>query len=325
VQVVEARTGRRIPPSLTGALPGAAWSPDGNFLAAVADDNTVRLWEAATGRAGKTLEGKLDAPPSFLAWSADGTRLAGATSRSLWIWSAETGKLLWHNDKGESLFQAAWSPDGKQLAVTDLGDKGAVRTYEAETGKLLHEVPLRAWGLAWSPDGRWLAATPYGPGECLVIDAASGAVRARTRPGRDQRLVRWSADGKAFITIDHAGLQVWDAATGEHRRGVPLALLPAGATLSAWSPDGHVLAVGNPFQISLTDDNGLPLGELLPSDPFAYLAVTPDGHYRGSARAERLTRIVVQKRDGSSETLTPSEFEQKYGFKNDPAKVRLTE
>jgi hypothetical protein len=33
----------------------------------------------------------------------------------------------------------------------------------------------------------------------------------------------------------------------------------------------------------------------------------------------------VQKRDGSSETLTPREFEQKYGFKNEPEKGRLLE
>jgi hypothetical protein len=32
---------------------------------------------------------------------------------------------------------------------------------------------------------------------------------------------------------------------------------------------------------------------------------------------------VVQKRDGTTETLTSSEFERKYGFKNEPDKVRL--
>ena len=31
--------------------------------------------------------------------------------------------------------------------------------------------------------------------------------------------------------------------------------------------------------------------------------------------------MVVQKPDGSTETLTPHEFEQKYGFKNDSAQV----
>jgi hypothetical protein len=33
----------------------------------------------------------------------------------------------------------------------------------------------------------------------------------------------------------------------------------------------------------------------------------------------------MQKRDGTSETLTPAEFEQKSGFKNEPEKVRLTD
>jgi hypothetical protein len=35
--------------------------------------------------------------------------------------------------------------------------------------------------------------------------------------------------------------------------------------------------------------------------------------------------MVVQKRDGTSETLTPAEFAQKYGFTNEPDKVRLSE
>ena len=33
--------------------------------------------------------------------------------------------------------------------------------------------------------------------------------------------------------------------------------------------------------------------------------------------------MVVQKRDGTTETLTPGEFERKYGFKNEPERVRL--
>lgn len=33
--------------------------------------------------------------------------------------------------------------------------------------------------------------------------------------------------------------------------------------------------------------------------------------------------MVVQKRDCTTETLTPREFEQKYGFKNESDKVRL--
>ncbi len=79
------------------------------------------------------------------------------------------------------------------------------------------------------------------------------------------------------------------------------------------------------WTVALCDPEGWPVGVLLPDDPFEQLAIGPDGHYRGGARVEHAVRMVVQKPDGTSETLTPREFEQKYGFKNDPDKVRLTD
>jgi hypothetical protein len=54
------------------------------------------------------------------------------------------------------------------------------------------------------------------------------------------------------------------------------------------------------------------------------LTITPDGYYSGNQRVERGIVMVVQKDDGTQELLEPAEFEQKYGFKNDPARVRLT-
>jgi WD40 repeat protein len=242
----------------------------------------------------------------------------------LWAWSAETGKLLCQSDQANAVVQAAWSPDGKQLATVEQGLKGAVRTWDAETGKVLHEVTFRGTGLAWSPDGKALAATPLGHGECLVIDAASGAIRVKTRPGAGQN-PRWAPDGKSFITAAHDALRLWDAASGEQQRAVPLEWLPRGWSLAAWSPDGRVLALGNGLQVNLHSGDSLPLGVLLPSDTFAHLALTPDGHYRGTARLERQARVVVQRRDGTSETLTLPAFEKRYGWKNDPDKVSLGE
>ena len=47
------------------------------------------------------------------------------------------------------------------------------------------------------------------------------------------------------------------------------------------------------------------------------------GHYRGSLKIERDLRYVPQLADGSQVTLTPAEFAQRFGWKNDPEKVRL--
>ena len=326
---VEAATGRR-----QVSLPGdgwlfAAWSPDAKTFA-TAEPAGVRLWDVATNRPVRTLDGATGlGSVAVLAWSADGKTLVGGSDGRLWVWSAGSGKVLWQNDKQQYVSSVDWSPDGRRLASVDVGEKRAVRIWEADTGKLLHEIQLRAYRIAWSPVDKTLVAsvaTPSGAAEYLVIDAASGAVRVKTRGTFWDPWVRWAPDGKTFTTLSARDeLRVWDSATGERRRAVQLSQLPGSWASVAWSPDGRVLARCNGHAIDLSDSDGWPLGVLLPGDPFQQLAIAAAGHYRGTARVERAIRVVVQKRDGTSETLTPAEFARKYGFKNDPEKVRLTD
>jgi hypothetical protein len=71
-------------------------------------------------------------------------------------------------------------------------------------------------------------------------------------------------------------------------------------------------------------DTGRLRGVLLLGARHNGLAISPDGHYTGNPRVERGIVMVVQKDDGTQDVLEPAEFEEKYGFKNDPARVRLT-
>ena len=52
------------------------------------------------------------------------------------------------------------------------------------------------------------------------------------------------------------------------------------------------------------------------------LAVTPDGHFRIAGEAKDVVVYVVQTESGQ-ETLASDEFSQRYGWKNDPQRVRL--
>jgi hypothetical protein len=50
---------RYFPANCEG-IRSVAWSADGRFLASGSDDNTVQLWEVASGEPGPTLEGHTD-------------------------------------------------------------------------------------------------------------------------------------------------------------------------------------------------------------------------------------------------------------------------
>ena len=52
-----------------------------------------------------------------------------------------------------------------------------------------------------------------------------------------------------------------------------------------------------------------------------WLVVTADGHYHGSPGVEKLLGYYLLLDNGEQTILTSAEFEQRFGWKNDPSKV----
>lgn len=78
----------------TAAVRDLAWSPDGTRLASAGLDNTVRVWNPATGATLATLGGHADWVFA-LDWSPDGTQLvSGGADNHVYLWDAGGGEPL---------------------------------------------------------------------------------------------------------------------------------------------------------------------------------------------------------------------------------------
>ena len=72
-----------------------AWSPDGEKLLSGSWGNTLKVWEARSGKCLLTLQGRSNRVRAC-AWSPDGEKLlSGSADNTLKVWEARSGKCLW--------------------------------------------------------------------------------------------------------------------------------------------------------------------------------------------------------------------------------------
>jgi WD40 repeat protein/serine/threonine protein kinase len=238
-----------------------AYRPDGKQLATSSNDQTIRLWEPATGRQMALLAPEVTPPHPdhnpLVAYNSDGSRIVssgpdGGTSR---LWDTTTGKEIaefakWQEDKppdpGHPAGKVAvFSPDSKRVAARS-GEYA--RLCDAATGRPLAVLGPHAKAvarLAYSPDGKRIASATYeGSSDIHLWDGESGnevaVLRGHTAWVSD---LLFSPDGSRLVSVGGYPenlVRLWDSATGGllavlagHKNAIPAV---------AFSPDGTRIA-----------------------------------------------------------------------------------
>ncbi|MBP5976887.1 ribosome assembly protein 4, partial [Brasilonema sp. CT11] len=231
----------------SSSVNSVAFSPDGKTLASGSSDNSIKLWDVATGKQLKTLEGHSSSVKS-VAFSADGKTLAsGSSDNSIKLWDVTTGKQLKTiNGHSSSVNSVAFSADGKTLASGSRDN--SIKLWDVTTGKLLKTINGHSSSVnsvAFSADGKTLASGSMDNNSIKLWDVATGK-QLKTLNGHSSYVnsVAFSADGKTLASgsMDNNSIKLWDVATGKQ-----LKTLNGHSDVQsvAFSPDGKTLASGS--------------------------------------------------------------------------------
>jgi WD40 repeat protein len=239
------------------------YSPSGSLLAAACEQH-VRVWQAATGKSVLIVDGPED-PTTSVAFSRDGSLLAGAsaTGLSVWLWRVADGEpvlLIPDALDGCTSQTLAFHPKLPLLAVGGIdwmatgGSNGAISLWDYEKR---HEVATFLGGtvsIAFHPSGSRLASTSLEASICIWdIDSQQLLFEFSSHDGPVSCLA-YSADGKWLATGgEDRTIRVWNEEGDE----CGCQEIDSQPNSLAFSPDGQFLysanANGTCYQLKVAD------------------------------------------------------------------------
>jgi WD40 repeat protein len=261
--VVSAQTQIEIVPNIPHSIgiKSAAVSSDGKLLVSGGSDNTIKVWDTATGRLLRTLEGhghseRMDS----VAFSPDGARIASAADRTIGMWDTATGKTI-RSWKAHTLAvkSVVYSPDGTRLfsvgSESQWGNGiGHFGLWDATNGKLIrsfkdpsHVVASDSVNsAAFSPDGTRLVLA-FRDKALQLWDITTGQLMHDLQGHSSEVMaVAFSPDGTRLVSGSREEpLKLWDVASGQLIRTfgnshwiICVAFSPDGARVLAGGPGG---------------------------------------------------------------------------------------
>jgi Tol biopolymer transport system component len=232
-------------------------------------------------------------------------RLAFQTINFRLVVANPDGSGSWPISFDGGLFQVAWSPDGTQLAGATGGRIVVMNPDGSGVRQVVSEPDAADASPAWSPDGSKLAYVRYVPGQGSVIFTVGvdGQGAKQVAPSTCELDPAWSPSGTKIAFAGCGGPFASGIWTMNADGTDPVRITEVGGH-PAWSPDGSRIAYSRGVQPDIysiaadgTGDRQLTSGHLGDIDP----AWSPDGRQIAFLRLYQDDRVIAMNADGSAE------------------------
>ena len=277
-----------------------AFNPDGQTLATSNSGYEIWLWNIQTGtyigKYGTPLIENTRYPFENIAFSPDGSMLAGVNAKNTVLWDAVNGQHKATLKHTESVRVIAFSPDGQTL-VSGSSD-GTVQLWDVNTAQPKNRLMGHTTGvrvIAFSPDGQTLVSGSS-DGIVQLWDVNTAQLKATlTAEGATYvASLAFSPDSKTIASAWGTRVWLWNARTGEHQ--ITLKSTNCLINEADFTSDNNTLIITDAYgRVRLWDiardselktfvgDKGLPKVGAIRS---LNIALSRDGHTLASASSE---------------------------------------
>jgi WD40 repeat protein len=286
-----------------GAVRGLAYAFDGKRIISIGEDDTIRIWDADTGKLAGTTEAKIGWD-QLQALRMDGKTVDVLAKGVLWSFDPFAGKTLRKIAVSDDHFPplGCFSPDGTLVAY-GVDAYARVHVHDVATGKekSRHQFAnshFARW-LAFTPDGKQLAVFASGPAPGVrFLDSATGqAIAGRELPVALR--VFFAPDGRCLLDDSF-----WDLKTAKRIATLQREKNARAFATVAFSPDSRYVAVPGWSDVALHETATGKELRRLPTGPEAAwrlaMPYVPSPHpdSRPLAFSPDGKRLVVGNRDG---------------------------